>query len=122
MQTISISDLSNTQAKLIARATQEALKAQGMCFKHGSVAAENSKVVATGHNHSRNKLRGRVLCSFHAEVDVLSRLLRGTLQPNRKTNARFEEACCRQPTDQPKGAVEDADKPTNRFTQVAKAA
>jgi tRNA(Arg) A34 adenosine deaminase TadA len=89
---IPFSDLSNKQQNIVSRAVNEAEKAD-MLFRHGSVAVSCGRVLSGGHNHYRNKLRSRTLCSFHAEVDVLSRVLRGTYQQHRTTNPRFEGYC-----------------------------
>lgn len=121
--TIPIDDLTNRQRKLVERAMEEAHKADQMYFKHGSVAVQNSTVIATGYNHPRNKIRGRYVCSFHAEVHVLSRILRARHQPHCKTYSCFEEPYgvqSQQP--QAKGAVGVADKFTTRFTKMAQAA
>lgn len=91
--TIPINDLSNKQAKLVSLAAEKATESD-MQYKHASLAVSNGRVLAKGNNHQRKKLRSRTLCSFHAEIDVISRLLRGTDQPDYfTTNVGFEENC-----------------------------
>lgn len=70
-------DLSNAQVRLIAEAYDEALKANEMGFRHGCCAVKNGSIVAKGHNHPRTTIRGTAVCTFHAEIDTLSQLLRG---------------------------------------------
>lgn len=77
MTEIAYNDLTNTQVKLVATAYDEALKATEMGFQHGCCAVKNGTVVAKGHNHPRTTIRGTPLCTFHAEIDTLSQLLRG---------------------------------------------
>lgn len=85
MSTIPIHKISNTQANYIAEAIGNALSSSdsGMTFCHGAVAVSSGKILGSGFNHDRSKLRGRTLCSFHAEIDTLSRLLRGKQQYNK---------------------------------------
>ena len=74
--------LSNRHQKAINACINEAHRVVDMPQRLGSVALSGGKIISKGHNHSRTKIRNRKVCSFHAEVDVLSRLLRGTY--NRK--------------------------------------
>ena len=90
---IPITDLTNKQSKFVSLAAQKAEQSD-MQYKHASVAVSNGRVLAMGNNHQRKKLRSRILCSFHAEIDVISRLLRGTYQSGYfNTNVGFEENC-----------------------------
>lgn len=74
--TIKFDDLSNKQEKYIAESYNEALNSN-MLHRHGCVAVSNGNIIATGHNTNRTKLGKRIVCSFHSEVTVLHRLLRG---------------------------------------------
>ena len=98
---ISLSDLSNKQSNIISLARSEAQNSQ-MLFKHGSIAVSNGRVLSSGHNHARNKIRNRTVCSFHSEIDVMSRLFRGTRQIDYRATSPL----------QPKVAVGDAESPS----------
>ncbi len=64
-------------------AYEEALKSD-LLSKHGSVAVQNGKVIARGHNSSRCYSNDGLLknsCSTHAEVDVLRQILGNYCKP-----------------------------------------
>lgn len=80
MQTINIHDLTNTQGNNIALARERATKSNLHSFRHGAVIVSSGKVIGLGHNHARTKMRRRNFCSFHAEIDAMSYVLRGSFQ------------------------------------------
>lgn len=89
--TIPLSELSNTQQAYLSVAYDEAMKANDVLYRLACIAVKNGKIVSRGHNHSRTALKGRVLCSFHAEVDTLYRLLWGTDQNFRHQHRRSSQ-------------------------------
>lgn len=79
-----LDDLSNTQLNNLSHAVDSARKAKAKTnnhFFHGACAVSHGRILSTGYNHSRSKIRNRKVCSVHAEVDVLSKVMRGTHQP-----------------------------------------
>ena len=50
-------------------------KNSNMIFTHGAVIAKGGKKICEGYNHKRSYLRGKLYCSFHAEIDVISNWL-----------------------------------------------
>ena len=80
---IDINNLSDKQIAFIDLAiklAKEGREKNNYCYAHGAIAVSNGRVLSKGINHPRTKLRDRCVSSFHAEVDVLSKVLRGTSQ------------------------------------------
>lgn len=117
--TIAMNDLSNKQSKLVAIARLQALEANEVLFKHGSVAVSGGKILAKGFSHPRTKIRSRFVCTFHAEIDVISQLLRGSYQRSSGDSGDSCEEQGQQNKNQAKGAVGDA---VSKVTQISQAA
>jgi tRNA(Arg) A34 adenosine deaminase TadA len=60
--------------KQFDRAAQEAIQSD-MPFKHGAVVVCGGKVISTGFNSTRTRLNKKNICSVHAEILALSRLV-----------------------------------------------
>ncbi len=65
----------NKVFKFFDKASQEALKSD-MPQKHGAVIVKGGKVVVSGHNQNRTRLNQRTICSIHAEVLALHKLVK----------------------------------------------
>ena len=46
-------------------------KNSNMIFTHGAVIAKGSKKICYGYNHKRSYVKGKLYCSFHAEMDAI---------------------------------------------------
>lgn len=80
--------LSKKQDTYVESAKRLALESK-FYFRIGCVAVSNGKIIAGGFNHERSTLKGKTLTSFHAEIDTLSKILRGRRHTNRKD--RYQE-------------------------------
>ncbi len=64
-------------------------------MRHGAAIVKGGTILGQGHNHERGTLKGNQLCSFHAEVAALYRVLSGTAlyysQPPCRDERRGEE-------------------------------
>ena len=79
-----LNELSMRQNALVSAAMTAAIEGKRVTnygYSHGAICSSNGRIIGIGFNHPRNRLRKRKLSSFHAEVDVLSQILRGTQQP-----------------------------------------
>ena len=77
MKSVAINDISNAQSKLLSVAYDEALKAGNnteIIYRLSCLAIRNGKIVSKGHNHSRTRIKGLTVSSFHAEVDCMFKI------------------------------------------------
>tara|TARA_B100000795_G_C22770612_1_gene427694 strand:- start:378 stop:863 length:486 start_codon:yes stop_codon:yes gene_type:complete len=44
-----------------------------MSFTHGAIISKGGKKVCEGYNHKRSYSKGKLQCSFHAEIDVINK-------------------------------------------------
>ncbi len=74
-----MNNISKTDIKYIEIAAGEATKSTET-FRHGCVAVSSGKIIAKGYNHNRtvsqDGLISSMVCSCHAEIDVLRKCLK----------------------------------------------
>ena len=46
-------------------------KNSNMIFTHGAIIAKGKKKICYGYNHKRSYVKGKLYCSFHAEIDAI---------------------------------------------------
>lgn len=71
-------EMSGRHQRALNAAYNEACQVNDMAHRLGSVIISGGKIVSTGHNSMRSKLGKQVVCSVHAEMAALSKLLKGT--------------------------------------------
>lgn len=75
--------------KLLNLAGQAAVngkeKNSQMIFTHGAIISKGGKKVCEGYNHKRSYSRGKLHCSFHAEMDVINKWSSIFLKGNNKS-------------------------------------
>ncbi len=50
-----------------------------MSKNHGAVIYKGNKLMCIGHNHNRSCYYGNIMCSTHAEIDVLRKFINNVL-------------------------------------------
>lgn len=74
-------NISNRQAANLEKMKKVAEEKADLSYSRyrlASMITKNGCQPVFGYNHDRTTLRGRTLCSFHAEIEALSQVLRGT--------------------------------------------
>ena len=46
-------------------------KNSNMIFTHGAIIAKGRRKICFGYNHKRSYVKGKLYCSFHAEMDAI---------------------------------------------------
>ena len=70
-------ELTKRHQRALNNCIMEAENVDDMKNRLGSVVISGGKIIQKGHNHQRTKTRNTMACSRHAEMDVLSKILRG---------------------------------------------
>ena len=79
LKELQINELPKRHLRMVEVAINVA-KQSNMNYKHGCVANVGGKIIGTGFNDERSRIRKQNVCSQHAEVACLSCILRGTHQ------------------------------------------
>jgi tRNA(Arg) A34 adenosine deaminase TadA len=78
--------------KFLEIAAEESEKSN-MPMKHGAVIVKGGKIIAIAHNQNRTRLNKKTICSAHAEILALSKVMKSQscFEPNRQQQEALQE-------------------------------